>query len=97
MDNLDTLDPNEPLIFEDVPPANLRSLASAIVIQAIRDITTNKNTLSKKMKALAWLASPDFEVWADWAGMPYLNPYKLLGNLRAVEKQLRYRSTHGER
>ncbi len=81
----------EPLITPDVLPENLRRLAAQVCLQAVRDVVYSKDA-RRKLDALLFLTSPEFEVWADWGNNTFTKPYQLLSNLRTVKKQLRLRS-----
>lgn len=88
-DDFEQIQPGEQLITPDVQPANLRGLASAVIIQAILD-TEPKKPLPEKAGAVLWLAGPDREGWADWAGQE-IDPLHLLPNLAEVRRKLRRR------
>lgn len=70
--------------------AQLRALASAVITGALRDVTTRKQPREKRLAALVWLLSPDFEIWCDFADYT-VDPYKILPCLRKVKRQLQTR------
>jgi hypothetical protein len=70
----------EPLICEDVEPKCLRALASAVVTQAVKDLTARRQPFEKRLTALIWLTGPEYEMWSDFAGLEP-NVYKLLPRL----------------
>jgi len=68
--------------------ADLQQLATAVISQAVRDAAAKKSPMRKRLEAFFWLVSPEFTVWADFAGAEYLNPYKLLPHLEEARKKL---------
>jgi hypothetical protein len=71
--------------------ADLRGLATAVIFEAVRDVTGKRKPFEKRLSALLWLTGPDFEIWSDWAGAT-LDPYKLLPALREAKTKLQRRS-----
>lgn len=85
------MDPTEPLICEDVLPANLKQLSVMVCLQALKDLTgvgSGRKTLTKRLSAFAWLLGPGFEAWRDFADFPYSDPFEILPNLRQVKQLL---------
>lgn len=64
--------------------ANIRALARALIYQSVLDLT-KPGDIRKKIDALLWLVSPDFEIWCDVMDAQ-LNPYTLLSHLGAAKK-----------
>ena len=83
----DQPEPNQPLVCPDVQERDLRSLASAVVTQAIRDLI--EGTDGEMKDAFLWLLSLEFEGWAEWSGFYPPNPYLLLTNLKQIRKLLK--------
>ena len=64
--------------------AKLKTLAANVINYAVRDLLFG-NPL-KQIKALEFLASKDFQFWANVADMDLLNPTRVLENpVRARE------------
>jgi hypothetical protein len=77
--NWKRIKPNEQLVCEDVMPRDLRRLASEMVIQAFWDLYRVSVPIERKISAFLFLTDPDaFEMWADWAGTIYDDPYTIL-------------------
>jgi hypothetical protein len=79
--------------------AQLRELAAAVINQAVKDLVLasdgNKpKSLGKRLSAFFWLTSPELEIWLDFAGAEYLDPYKLLPRLGQIRKQFQKGKTH---
>jgi hypothetical protein len=68
----------EPVICEDVQIHDLRRLAANVVTQAIRDL--KGRDIPRAVDAALFLTDVDdrFPWWAEWAGMSFADPFKLL-------------------
>ena len=87
---MDNLDPEEILICPDVQEKNLRALASAVIFQAIRDMT-RKREVRRAKDAFLWVTGPELEAWQDIAGVLF-DPYTyILPRLREVKRKLERR------
>ena len=81
------LEPEIEIPVEDIPEENFRSLAAAVIVEAIED--ARSADIRKALDATLWLVSADFPWWAEWAGMPVADPLKILTNGRARTASLR--------
>jgi hypothetical protein len=78
-----------------LPDDDIRPLCIAIVTRAIADLRHKK--LSRRLDALLWLTSEDFEEFALVAGIEGANPYEILPRLGEVEKLFIKRRHHNGR
>ena len=86
--NFDELDPNEPLICEDVMPRDLRALAAQVINQAVRDLIDKRKPPDQRIAALFWLAGPELQAWSDFADV-VISPCKLLPHFAEAKKKLK--------
>lgn len=77
-------------VCENVQESNLRQLAAHVVTQALRELRGRDPLAS--VNAFLWLTGPDFAWWAEWAGMPLADPFRMLqtGAARKMEKRGKY-------
>lgn len=69
-------------ISPDVTIDNLRRLAVAVVMQAVRD--ARSESVEEQLDAALWLCGEDVAFWLEWADMPFADSLSLLvsGRLR---------------
>ncbi len=85
-----------PIVTEYAAPRDMRAVAAAVVNQAIRDLTNRSTPLPRQRDAFLWITSgQDFEGWLDWAGVPFLDPYRVLVNLRKARQLLSGKASLG--
>jgi hypothetical protein len=89
--DFERIQPGEQLISEDVAPASLRALAASVISQAWRELVNKGTDLEQQAEAFLFVTGPSLEIWADWAGMEYPDPYMVLPRLGEVKKTLRRR------
>jgi hypothetical protein len=68
--------------------ADFRSLARAVIAQAVRDMR-NKRQPVKQVDALLWLTSDDFPLWAEFMDAPFMDPFRMLsiGGTRQLDRK----------
>jgi hypothetical protein len=74
---------NKPLVHPDVMETDLRRLACAVFVQAVRDAHDGDEI--NALDAVLWLLSFDARVWLDAAGMGWSDPVGLVTSGRARE------------
>jgi hypothetical protein len=89
MDDLTTIDPNEPLICEDVRIGELKQLAIMAITQALRDATSG--SVERRLDAVLWLTGEDSGFWLEWAGLPYVDPIAIVTRGRFPQMIMRKR------
>jgi hypothetical protein len=68
--------------------AAFRSLARAVISQAVRDMRNTRQPM-KQIDALLWLTSEDFPLWAEFMDAPFMDPLKMLtsGGARMLDRK----------
>lgn len=93
--NFDGLEPGELLVCSVVMKRDLRRLASAVILEAIRSLVKKGVSFEDQLDAFMFLTGPDLEVWQDWAGMRYMDPYEVLTRPRQETIKIIRRLEHG--
>lgn len=61
---------------KDFERADLKPLAAAVILQAIRDMKHGDTV--RALDAALWFVSDDFGIWAEACGIPFADGCKLL-------------------
>lgn len=74
-------------VYQDVPVQELRRLAAQVCLTALEELK-GADVLTA-LDAVYWITGPDFAQWAEWAGLPFADPLKLLTNGKLFQTRIR--------